>query len=65
MHLSEKIQILRKQRCKMIKNIRPLTVAHLPEYAEVIRQSFTTVASDYGLTVENCPGHWSYKTNER
>lgn len=48
----------------MIENIMSLTDAHLPEYAEVIRKSFATVANDYGLTMENCPGHWSFATNE-
>ena len=49
----------------MIENIKPLTIAYLPEYAEVIRQSFATAASDYGLTKENCPWHWSFITNEQ
>jgi len=45
--------------------ISPLEVAHLPLYADVIRQSFATVAKDFGLTRENCPGHTSFITNER
>lgn len=48
-----------------ITEIRPLTVEHLPAYADVIRKSFATVARDFGLTQENCPGHKSFITNER
>lgn len=46
-------------------NIMPLSAEHLPTYADVIRKSFATAVSDYGLTVENCPGHWSFITNEQ
>ena len=49
----------------MFDNIKSLSIVHLPEYAEVIRQSFITVARDYGLTKENFPSHWSFATNER
>jgi len=42
-----------------------LSTAHLSMYAEVIRNSFATVASDFNLTRENCPGHTSFITNER
>ena len=42
-----------------------LSIEHLPLYADVIRQSFATVASDMNLTRENCPGHTSFITNER
>ena len=45
--------------------ITSLAAKHLPLYAEVIRQSFTTVAAEFGLTTENCPGHTSFITNER
>ncbi|MCL2426694.1 MAG: GNAT family N-acetyltransferase [Oscillospiraceae bacterium] len=45
--------------------IKPLTAEHLPEYADVIRKSFATVAQDFGYTSENCPGHTSFITNER
>ncbi|MCL2421165.1 MAG: GNAT family N-acetyltransferase [Defluviitaleaceae bacterium] len=45
--------------------INPLSTVHLPIYAEVIRKSFATVAKDYGLTFENCPGHWSFITDEQ
>jgi len=50
---------------KYAMHIKPLTVDHLPKYAEVIRQSFATVASDFGFTRENFPGHTSFITNER
>jgi len=45
--------------------ISPLSLEHLPMYAEVIRQSFATVAKDYNLTEKNCPGHWSFITDDQ
>ena len=45
--------------------IQPVAARHLPEYAEVIRRSFATVARDFGWTRENCPRHTSFVTNER
>ena len=42
-----------------------LKAAHLPLYAEVIRQNFATVAQEFNLTKENCPGHTSFITDER
>jgi len=45
--------------------INPLSVKRLSEYADVIRESFATVAQDFGLTRENCPGHTSFITNEQ
>ncbi|MCL2576822.1 MAG: GNAT family N-acetyltransferase [Defluviitaleaceae bacterium] len=44
--------------------IRPLTIENLPEYAEVIRQSFATVADDFGITPENCPLHNVFISDE-
>ena len=45
--------------------IIPLTAERLPEYADVIRKSFATVAKDFGWTRENCPGHTSFIADER
>ena len=45
--------------------IRPLTIAQLPLYADVIRHSFITVAEDFGLTMDNCPNFKSFITDER
>ena len=45
--------------------IKSLSLGHLPEYAEVVRQSFATSARDYCLTRENCPDHWSFITNDK
>ena len=45
--------------------IQVLTAEHLPDYAGVIRKSFATVAKDFKLTKENCPGHTSFVTDER
>ena len=47
------------------RNIKPLSVEHLPKFAEVIRKSFSTVAMEYGLTIENFPNHWSFASDER
>jgi ribosomal protein S18 acetylase RimI-like enzyme len=48
-----------------LAEIRPMTVGQLPEYADVIRRSFETVARDFGLTEENCPAYKSFTTDER
>jgi len=45
--------------------IRPLTDEHLPQYADVIRRSFATVAKDFGWTRDNAPGHVSFRTDEQ
>ncbi len=45
--------------------IRPLSAKDLQAYAQVIRQSFSTVAKELGLTRENCPTHTSFITDER
>ncbi len=47
------------------ETIRLLDISNLPEYADVIRCSFATVAQDFGFTYENCPGHTSFITDER
>ncbi|MDR1328994.1 MAG: GNAT family N-acetyltransferase [Oscillospiraceae bacterium] len=44
--------------------IKPLDKSFLAEYAELIRRSFATVASDLGLTRENSPTHTSFITDE-
>ena len=40
--------------------IRPLQKEALPKALDVIHQSFQTVAEQFGLTRENCPGHTSF-----
>ena len=45
--------------------IRRVSGEELPECLAVIRGSFQTVAGDFGLTEENCPGHTSFMTPER
>lgn len=45
-------------------HIIELSHSAIPEYAEVIRQSFATVAKEFGLTRENCPTHTSFITDE-
>jgi hypothetical protein len=46
-----------------LTHIKPLTVADIPVYGEVIRKSFDTVAKDFGWTRENAPRHTSFITN--
>ena len=48
-----------------INSISPLSARQVPLYADVIRRSFATVANDFNLTIENCPGHTSFITNEK
>ncbi len=48
-----------------LAEIHPMTAEQLPEYANVIRRSFATVAKDFGFTRENCPGHTSFITDEK
>jgi ribosomal protein S18 acetylase RimI-like enzyme len=45
--------------------IAPIGAERLPEYAEVVRRSFSTVAKDFGWTVENAPGHISFTAYDR
>lgn len=45
--------------------ITPLTAEHLPLYADVIRDSFATVAAELKLTPKNCRYHPAFVTNER
>ena len=47
-----------------LAEIRPLTADRLPDYANVIRNSFATVARDFGLTKENCPYHPAFISDE-
>ena len=48
-----------------IMEVKPVTAEHLHEYAGVIRDSFATVARDFGLTQENCPAHSAFITDKR
>lgn len=41
-------------------SIAKVTSSDLPECLEVIHQSFSTVAEQFGLTQENCPKHTSF-----
>lgn len=36
--------------------IRPLRPEELPEAAALVRESFATVAEEFGITEENAPG---------
>ena len=44
----------------MESQIRPLSREDLPAAHAVICESFRTVATDFGLTRENCPNHTSF-----
>lgn len=43
-----------------VKNIKMLNIC-----IEIIRKSFETVADDFNLTIENCPNHTSFITNDK
>jgi GNAT superfamily N-acetyltransferase len=45
--------------------ISSLSMEHLPMYAEVVRQSFATVAEDFGWTAENASGFIAFTAYER
>jgi uncharacterized repeat protein (TIGR04076 family) len=45
--------------------ILPLTADRLPEYAEIIRRSFATVAKDFEWTQQAAPTFTAYITNEK
>ena len=49
---------------KTTGSISSLSVSHLPLYADVIRRSFSTVASELNLTRDNCPYHPAFVTDE-
>jgi ribosomal protein S18 acetylase RimI-like enzyme len=55
----------RQRKFRAPGRISPLSLEHLPMYADVIREIFATVANDYNLTMKNCPSHTSFITNER
>ncbi len=45
--------------------IRQIEMAQISDAVEVIRQSFRTVADDFGLTPENCPSHPAFLSEEQ
>lgn len=45
---------------KIIRGVSDICEAQLEQCTEVIRESFTTVAVEFGLTKENCPTHTSF-----
>jgi len=45
--------------------IIPLTVERLPDYADVIRKSFATVAKDFGWTKETAAGFIAFLSDEK
>lgn len=45
--------------------IRPILTDELDRCAQVIRESFLTVANDFGLTQENCPTNGAFLKTER
>lgn len=48
-----------------LTDVCPLTADRLPEYADVIRRSFATVARDYGWTQGTAPTFTAFITNEK
>lgn len=53
-----------KEPGKAADQIRPVCYDILPDALDVIRAGFSTVAAEFGLTRENCPGHTSFITME-
>lgn len=49
----------------MHAQIFPISAGQLERCAEVIRESFMTVAKDFGLTAENCPTNGAFIKTER
>lgn len=45
--------------------IRQIEIAEINECASVIRDSFKTVALEFGINQENCPGHTSFISTEK
>lgn len=45
--------------------IRPVDSADFPQCAAVIRESFLTVAEEFGLTEQNCPSNGAFLKDER
>jgi hypothetical protein len=45
--------------------IRLMQDDEVEQCVDVIRQGFGTVASDFGLTVENCPSNGAFMNAER
>lgn len=45
--------------------ILPVSIGELERCAYVIRESFLTVADDFGLTIENCPTNGAFIKAER
>ena len=45
--------------------VAPISAERLPEYADVVRRSFATVAKDFGWTVETAPTFTAFISNER
>ena len=41
--------------------ISPLSAEHFSMCADVIHKSFSAAAQNYGLNIQNCPGHWNFK----
>ena len=44
--------------------IRPITKDHIPACAQVIRESFLTVANTYGITPENAPAFTAFSMTD-
>ncbi|MDR2558836.1 MAG: GNAT family N-acetyltransferase [Oscillospiraceae bacterium] len=46
-------------------NVREITPEEIPQSAEIIRQSFKTVADEFGITEENTPTHGTFMKDEK
>jgi GNAT superfamily N-acetyltransferase len=46
-------------------SVREITKEEIAESAEIIRQSFKTIADEYGITEENTPTHGTFLKDEK
>lgn len=44
--------------------IKEISVEHIPECVKVIKESFTTIANQFGITIENAPRFTAFSTSE-
>jgi ribosomal protein S18 acetylase RimI-like enzyme len=59
------LQAIDRMEVIMNYEMKEILEQDLEECAEVIRQGFSTVAKDFGLTLENCPTNGAFIKKER
>jgi ribosomal protein S18 acetylase RimI-like enzyme len=46
-------------------HVKEITAEEIPQSAEIIRQSFQTIADEFGITEENTPTHGTFLKDEK